>query len=57
MRPAAFTDGGSHDAGTAQETVGIGFAEIVFEYRPQKPNGTPDTPVVAGWDLKLSRPV
>ena len=54
---ASFTDSGSHDAGTAQETVGIGFAKIVFEYRPQKPDGTPDTPVVAGWDLKLNKPV
>jgi len=27
---ASLIDSGSHDAGTAQETVGIGFAKIVF---------------------------
>ena len=54
---AAFTDTGSHDAGTAQETVAIGFAKIVFEYRPQKADGTLDAPVVAGWDVKMNKPV
>jgi type VI secretion system secreted protein Hcp len=54
---AAITESGSHDAGVAQETVAIGFGRIVFEYRPQKADGTADAPVVAGWDLELDKPV
>jgi type VI secretion system secreted protein Hcp len=54
---AAITESGSHDAGVAQETVAIGFSSIVFEYRPQKADGTADAPVVAGRELELGKPV
>jgi type VI secretion system secreted protein Hcp len=54
---ASITESGSHDAGLAQETVAMNFGRIVFDYRPQKADGTADSPVVAGWDLEMGRPV
>jgi type VI secretion system secreted protein Hcp len=54
---ASISDAGSHEAGTLQETITIGFATIAFEYRPQRPDGSFDAPVVAGWNLKTNAPV
>lgn len=33
------------------------FSRIELEYSPVKPDGTPGTPVKAGWDLKSNKPV
>jgi type VI secretion system secreted protein Hcp len=43
--------------GSAQEPDGpidqasLGFTRIEIEYRPQKPDGSLDTPIKAGWDV------
>lgn len=39
------------------DQVSFDFGRIEVEYRPQKPDGTMDAAVKAGWDLKSSRPV
>lgn len=36
------------------ESVSMAFAKIEYSYRPQKPDGSLDAPVTAGWDLKLN---
>ena len=37
--------------------VSLNFSKIEVEYRPVKPDGTPGTPVKAGWDRKANKPV
>ena len=37
--------------------VAFNFAQIEFEYRAQKPDGTLDTPVHGGWDVKTGKAV
>jgi type VI secretion system secreted protein Hcp len=37
------------------DSVSLGFSQIQVEYRPQKADGTLDTPVTAGWDAKTSK--
>jgi type VI secretion system secreted protein Hcp len=39
------------------DRVSFNFAQIEIEYRPQKPDGTLDVPVTAGWDVSKSQPV
>jgi type VI secretion system secreted protein Hcp len=39
------------------DEVAFDFARIEVEYRPQRPDGTADTPVKAGWDLKANKKV
>ena len=50
-----------HSTGTVDATpvdqVALDFARIEVEYRPQKPDGSPDTPVKAGWDVKANKKV
>jgi type VI secretion system secreted protein Hcp len=45
---ASFTDSGSHDAGTAQETVGIGFAKLDFGHSGCVAEGMGDA-LTEGW--------
>ena len=35
--------------------VAFNFARIELEYRAQKPDGTPGTPVHGGWDVKTGK--
>ena len=37
------------------DQVSIGFGRLKAEYRAQKPDGSLDVPVTAGWDLKSGR--
>jgi len=32
-----------------------GSAKVIYQYVPQKPNGTPDTPVTLKWDVTASK--
>jgi type VI protein secretion system component Hcp len=48
---------GSREAGTMLETITLGFSSIVFQERPQKPDGSFDTPVTAGWNIKVNAPI
>jgi type VI secretion system secreted protein Hcp len=39
------------------DSFSLNFAKIEFEYKPQKPDGSLDAPVKAGYDLKLNKKV
>jgi type VI secretion system secreted protein Hcp len=39
------------------DSISLNFAKIEFEYKPQKPDGTLDAPVKAGYDLKANKKV
>jgi type VI secretion system secreted protein Hcp len=49
------TSGGGGEAPVDQ--VSFSFASIEIEYSPQKPNGSLDLPVKAGWDLVTNRKI
>ena len=37
------------------ESVAFAFAKVIYQYVPQKPNGTPDTPVTLKWDVAANK--
>ena len=37
------------------DRVALSFARIEMAYRPQRPDGTADAPVTAGWDVNANR--
>jgi type VI secretion system secreted protein Hcp len=39
------------------DQISLAFSRVELEYRPQKPDGSLDGPVAAGWDLKQNKPV
>ena len=48
----------SHSATADQqdfESVSLSFGKVHLEYRPQRPDGTPDTPVQFKFDLKANK--
>jgi len=54
----AFQIGGSETADPSPvDEISLNFARIEFEYREQKPDGTLDTPVKAGWDVGQGRKI
>lgn len=40
-----------------RDQASLSFAKIEVEYIPQKPDGTPDAPVKAGWDVKANKKI
>lgn len=52
VRVSSYQTGGS-EAGdiVPMDQVSLNFAKLQMEYRGQKADGSPDAPVVAGWDL------
>jgi type VI secretion system secreted protein Hcp len=47
---------GGSDAGDApMDQASLGFSTIQMEYKPQKSDGSLDTPVKAGWDQKQNK--
>lgn len=51
------TGGSSGDGGIPIDSFSLNFAKIEFEYKPQRPDGSLDTPVKTGYDLKLNKKV
>ena len=49
--------GSAHGDELPTDQVAFNFGKIEMEYRPQKPDGTLDQAVKAGWDLKTNQPV
>ena len=39
------------------DQVSFNFARIEMEYRPQKPDGSLDAPIKAGWDVKANKKI
>ncbi len=48
---------GGHTDLEPTDQVAFDFGRIEIEYRPQKPDGSLDAPVKAGWDLKANKKV
>lgn len=40
-----------------RDQASLSFAKIQVEYIPQKPDGSSDTPVEAGWDVKANKKI
>lgn len=36
------------------DSVALSFGRVLIEYRPQRPDGTLDTPVRVGWDVRAN---
>jgi type VI secretion system secreted protein Hcp len=47
--------GASGQPDTGSETVSLAFAKVHLEYRPQRPDGSPDTGVHFKYDLKNNK--
>jgi type VI secretion system secreted protein Hcp len=47
---SSYALGGADDA-VPDDSFSLRFAKISYDYSPQKPDGTLDAPVHAGWDL------
>jgi type VI secretion system secreted protein Hcp len=53
----SYQTGGSADADAPLDQAALGFAQIQMDYKPQKADGSLDTAVKAGWDLKQNKPL
>jgi type VI secretion system secreted protein Hcp len=51
------TSASTHDLDGPLDQISFNFARIELEYRPQKPDGSLDTPVKAGWDVKANKKI
>jgi type VI secretion system secreted protein Hcp len=47
--------GGSNGDVIPHDQISLNFSKIEFEYKPQKGDGTLDSPVKTGYDLKLNK--
>lgn len=47
----SVSNNGGRDTDIPIETVQLNFVEVEWEYKPQKPDGTLDAPVKAGYNL------
>lgn len=54
---SSYQTGGSQGGGNPVDQVALNFAKIEYSYKPQKPDGSLDAAIVAGWDLKLNKKV
>jgi type VI secretion system secreted protein Hcp len=52
---SSYQTGGSGSDVVPVDQIAMNFAKIEFEYKPQKPDGSLDSPVKAGYDLKLNK--
>jgi type VI secretion system secreted protein Hcp len=55
---SSFQTGGSaHGDIVPQNQISLNFSKIEYEYKPQKADGTLDSPAKAGWDVKANKKV
>lgn len=52
---SSYNVSGEGDIPTDQ--VSFSFSKVEFEYRPQKADGTLDTPIKGGWDIKTNKKI
>jgi type VI secretion system secreted protein Hcp len=50
------TDGQAEDSVPVDEVSFI-YAQVKFEYRPQRADGSLGAPITAGWNLKANEPI
>jgi type VI secretion system secreted protein Hcp len=53
----SYQTSGSADGDVPVDQASLGFSTIQMEYKPQKSDGSLDTAVKAGWDLKQNKPL
>ena len=51
------TGGSAHGDDVPTDQISFNFGKIQLEYRPQKPDGSLDQPVTAGWDVQHNQPI
>ena len=51
------TSGSARGDIVPQNQISLNFSKIEYEYKPQKADGTLDSPAKAGWDLKANKKV
>ena len=47
--------GTSSDTSVSIDQLSLSYAKVVYEFTPQKADGSPDTIVQAGWDVKTNQ--
>jgi len=52
---SSYQTGGSAGDVVPTDQVSMNFSKIEFEYKPQKPDGSLDAAIKAGYDLKLNK--
>ena len=52
----SYQTGGTSDV-LPMDQISLAFSKVEMEYRPQKPDGSLDTPIKAGWDVKQNKPI
>jgi type VI secretion system secreted protein Hcp len=53
----SYQIGGSELGDAPTDQASLGFSTIQMEYKPQKSDGSLDSPVKAGWDLKQNKAI
>jgi type VI secretion system secreted protein Hcp len=53
----SYLTSGSAQSDVVLDQASMGFSTIQMDYRPQKADGSLDTPVKAGWDVKNNKPI
>jgi len=51
----SYQTGGSAQSDVLLDQASLGFSTIRMDYRPQKADGSLDSPVKAGWDVKNNK--
>jgi type VI secretion system secreted protein Hcp len=54
---SSFQTGGSQGAVVPVDQISMNFSKIEFEYKPQKADGSLDSAIKTGYDLKLNKKV
>jgi type VI secretion system secreted protein Hcp len=54
---SSYQTGGSQGDEIPVDSISLNFSKIEFEYKPQKPDGTLDSPVKTGYNLKENKKV
>lgn len=54
---SAYQTGGAAGDVVPTDQISLSFAKIELEYRAQKPDGSLEPPVKAGWDVKQAKPI
>ncbi|MEX0711522.1 MAG: type VI secretion system tube protein Hcp [Pirellulales bacterium] len=54
---SSYQTGGSQGDVVPTDQISLNFTKIEFEYKAQKPDGSLDAPVKAGYDVKLNKKV
>ncbi|MEX2119691.1 MAG: type VI secretion system tube protein Hcp [Pirellulales bacterium] len=54
---SSYQTGGSQGDVVPTDQISLNFSKIEFEYKAQKPDGSLDSPVKAGYDVKLNKKV